>query len=1242
MSYWFGLYKRFRGLTILMVMVAALSASAHAQTTYGAVRGLVRDSQGAVIEKATVTLTNSGTGVQHTTTTTGDGEYFFTAVDPGHYSISVVFTGFKRTENPDVTIGTGATATVDLTMALGGASETVEVTAGEPLIDTASANGGQTFSSQQLTSLPNLGRNPFVFQKLDTATTPVGDPRYVRAEDQTGQSTISVAGAPIGANNFAVDGIPISQSNGGVTFIPSLEAVSDVKVQANTYDAEVGRAGGGLFNTTLRSGTDRYHGVLYGMTRQTNWSANSFFGNRTPLVLNGVTVSSSTPRPDVATYLYAGAFGGPVPFSNKIKYLKDTFFWLVEEGYRQAQPLVGTGAFVVPSPAELTGDFSGDTGTTLYDPTTFPRAQMMGMKNGVPTANVIPSSYINPIGNYIAGVYPKCTLCTAAYGANNYYSTDDFKTRSDMYSGKLDHVFTPWWSGAVSYVHLATQEPSGSFLHTFANADGILHRFNDATAINNVFTLNPTTVLTVGYGFNRYYSHQVPYSESSFPGGFDQSTGFGGTGFPAAYAALVQSRSFPSIYVNGVGPAGANNLGSTSTSTAGLGASDTGPTIQYSRNLVVGLSKSVGKQNLKFGYVYRSLNNYQPQRGTSGAFYFTGQGTTSNGETISNATGTGNALADMLLGVPSNGSSSAQTLTVVGPKSFDQNIRYHALYLQDDFRMSEKLTFNLGIRYEYELGQRETQNQYAVGFDQNISYTFPCNAAAAGVASCATAHGGLAFAGQNGYPSRCCNMPGKFSPRIGVAYQVRPNTAIRGGFGIFYAPVATVVNAPGYSQTTSSAPTGNFTGALTVGTNGSLSNPFGGAQNILAPSGNTLGPLTALGQTISAQDFNRKYPLVEQYSVNVERELPWRIALNVGYIGAHGKYFPQNVSINQLPDGLMAQFRTNQTTNNVSVANPYYAPKVTVGSTTLPTTGVVSKSTITQGQLLLPYPQFPGSTGLQLIESVGYSLYNALAIKVQKQMGHGLSVLASYTWSSNWDNFYGPASAFTDSLNSTSGPQDNYNLKGEYARAVNNMPNRATFGITYQLPFGRNQMLFSGAPRLVDEFINGWEINVVSIVQNGGPLSFTQSNITQNFGVAGFGGNTMRPTLIAGVNPCRSGQPEGRLTNYFNAAAFTATPALSYSSMPRTINCYGPGYSNSDISVNKTFSFGERVKFQFRAEALNATNSSEFNNPGSTLTVTQSSLAANPSVGSQSSTFNAITGTAGFARTIQLGGRISF
>ncbi len=334
------------------------------------------------------------------------------------------------------------------------------------------------------------------------------------------------------------------------------------------------------------------------------------------------------------------------------------------------------------------------------------------------------------------------------------------------------------------------------------------------------------------------------------------------------------------------------------------------------------------------------------------------------------------------------------------------------------------------------------------------------------------------FAGQGGYPERADDFSHmKFSPRIGLAYEVKKGTVVRGGFGIFYAPVATVTDTTGYSQTTYSAPTGTVTAPSAVGSAAPLSNPFGGAANILKPSGNTLGVLTGTGGSITAQDFKRRYPLVEQYSLNVQHELPYGITLELGYVGAHSKYMPQNVNLNQLPDGQLAAYRTGTATiSTTKVANPYYSPTVTNGTTVYPSTGALSTPTIAPAQLQLPYPQFAGgassSTGINIIESVGYSLYNAMTVKVQKRY-HGLTVLSTYTWSSNWDNFYGAASGFSSSLNSTSGPQSNYNIKGEYARAINNIPNRMTAAITYEIPIGRNRKLFGDMPRILDYITRG-------------------------------------------------------------------------------------------------------------------------------------------------------------------------
>lgn len=1210
---------------LLLGIVTLFGNTLQAQTNYGSIRGRVTDTQDGTLSNAEVLLINSGTRLSRSTRTNDSGGYFFTAVDPGSYSIVISVPGFKKLERKDVAVELGATVTLDEHLEIGAVNDTVNVTSTEPLIDTATASEGQVYSEQQVQDLPNLGRNPFVLDKLDNNVTPTGDPRMVRFEDQNGTASVSVSGAPIGANSFVVDGIPISTSTGGVTFVPSIEAVSNVRVQANTYDAELGRTGGGVFNTSLKSGSDAYHGVLYGETRQTAWAANTWFGNHNGYTdSSGVSHPAPAPRPDFTTYLYAGAFGGPLPFGKRIRFLDKTFFWVTEEGYRQAQPYTGsTTQYYVPTAAERAGDFSADAGFTLYDPTQplvngQRTAVLTGIVNGVPKANVIPASYINPIGTSIANTFPHPSTSGAYDGSHaNFFGSDDYKTRGDEYVGKLDHVFTPWWSSAASYVHLATQEPNGSILQSFAASQGVLIRYIDATAVNNVVTLNPTTVLTVGYGFNRYYSTNRQYSN-----GFDQTSGFGGTGFPSAYVSQLQSKTYPTVTLSSV------------TQTASLGAANSGPTIQSSRNFVIGITKTVGRNNLKAGYVFRTLNSYSSaQTGANGSFTFNGQYTSQTGAAVANGP---NSIADLLLGLPS--SATAQ-INAVG---LNMNEHYHSVYAQDDFRINPKLTANIGLRYEYEQGQTESNNRYSVGFDRNVAYTF------SGFNGNVAAHGALAFAGSNGY-SRHSGDPGnlKLAPRIGLSYEARPGTVVRAGFGVFYSAIGLATAATGFNQVTSYAP-GNATAPVAVGANAYLSNPFG--SQLLAPTGTTLGPLTGVGGSLSVPDFNLRYPLVDQYSASVEQQLPNGIVLKIGYVGAHARNFPVPVNINQLSNSVLSSYAGGNTRLSNKVANPYYA-KAIGGYPSTPF-GLVANPTVALGQTLLPFPQF---TSITVTESAGYSRYNALDLKLQKSFRRGLTMLIAYTWSSNWDNLYGSPVAGLNTLNpnpnsSAPGPQDNYNLKGEFSRATNDMPNRFTAAISYELPIGRGRAILGSTNRFIDTFVGGWQINSETIIENGGPLPIVQTNLsTGAFGATGIGGTNQRPNLIPGVNPCYSGRPQSRLggssglKSYINLNAFAPALPYTYGNAPRTLNCYGPGFNNSDISINKSFKLAEHVAFQFRAEALNAFNTPEFGQPGNILTFSSSSLtSATYTPPASNATTGAITSQLGFSRIIQLGGRLTF
>jgi hypothetical protein len=1257
---------------VFMLLVGI--SGAFAQTNYGALRGEVKDAQGAVIAGAKVTITNQETKVAQSVVTNGSGIYLFAAVNPGTYKLTITFGGFKTYDSTGNIISLGATTTADAALTVGGAGETVEVTADTVTLNTANATAEQVFTAQQLQDLPNLGRDPFMFAQFDANVVTLGDPRYVRAEDSSGVSDVSLGGAPGNTNSYVVDGIPVSTSSGGATFVVSPDAVSEAKVQADTFDAEIGRTGGGVFNNTLKVGSSSYHGELYGETRQTPWSANVY-------TFPG---SIAGPTPTDTTYLYSGAFGGPlVPpaLKDKLKWLDNTFFWLTEEGYRQGQPISGsTSSYYVPTLAERTGDFSADG--LLYDPTVAGRATTFASE--CQGHNVIPGSpadkgycgglnYFNGLGFSMASAFPvpRGTNASATYltapnatttnpNADNFaVSGVGFKTRADESVSKIEHQFFPWWTAQFSYLHSGVQEPQATFANAFAPAasgDELEDRKFDSTAFNNTFTLNSSTLLTVGWGFNRYWSAFPYYATQgiSFTNGF----AYNGSnyGFSNAFASQVPLTSYPTVSLSGPSAGGY--------STPSLGGAFSGYTPQASHNLVAVLSKTIRTHNLRVGYTYRGFSYWTNPPASPGSFTFNGEYTDSSGSG-SSATNGYAAIADLELGLPS---AASETL-YKGP--FLNRIPYNSLWVQDDFRLSPKLTINAGLRYEYELGQHEVNNKFNVGFNPAapVSYT-NYNGATENLV------GGLMFAGVGGAPTHCCGYSHtKFSPRIGVAFQVEKNTVMHAGYGFFYAPVGiTTSYNQGYSQSTAPSITQpNSTSPISavpltaVGANACLSNPFfqsvAGATcggGLLQPSGNTLGALTGLGGSLSVFDQARKYPLVQQYMMDIQRKLPFDFIVTLSYVGTHSSNFVEPVNINQMPNSrLTAAIASNTTLTTNSLAagaiNPYYA--ATIGG--LPSTGVVAnKTSLSIGQTYLPFPYY-GSISEQ--KSVGFGWYNSIVLKAEKRVTSGLTVLATYTHAANWDNLYG--SVIGSQTTSTSGPQDNTNLGAEYARSLDSVPNRVTMAITDVLPVGRGKR-FLGNPsgfggHALDYLVGGWQINYEQLISNGVPLTVTQGNVNTHFGPTGTGGSVQRPTLVNGDphSACFSGKPQSRLGAYLNGGAFSATPAYEYGNSPRTLPCRTPGYDSATASLDKTlFTIHDRYKLQFRIEALNLWNTPQFATPGTTLNIggttannngygtpggggaTFAGTAGSPTYGG----LGVLSAQAGFGRIVQMGGRLTF
>jgi hypothetical protein len=1137
-------------------LAGALAAPLLSQSYQGGIRGLATDPQGAAVASARVTLTDQATSIARTTLTNESGQYVFSAVEPATYTVTVAAPGFEAVRRESISVGPQQLVTIDFHLSVGSVPQEIEVRAEAPLIDQADAANNATLATRQLEDLPVPGRNPYVMSKLESNVVATGTPSgSVRFADQTGVSWVAINGAPIASNNYLIDGVPTTDLNNRPVIVPSLEATAEMTLQRNSYDAEIGRTGGSTFTAVLKSGTDTLHGTLYGLIRQTNWTANPFF---------------YTPGSPLNTdfYDYAGAIGGPMVIPRLYNGRHKTFFFLAEEGYRQRVPV--TGSFYVPTALERTGDFSQST-QAIYNAfagfVTCSGNSTQMCRQPFP-GNRIPSSLTNPVGLAIAASYPLPNQKVTKYGAIDFANTVVELKRADNFSGKLDQQFFPWWAASVSYMHFGSDDPSASALG-IAQAGTALLRKVDAVSQHNTFSISPTTVLTVGYGFNRF-----PNSSISFTEGFNQ----GELGFPSAYARALQPARFPLISMQTAASLGANPP----TGVAGN-------SVFYSRSLVVGLAKSMGRHSLSLGYDFRSLSvDFLDTSLGSGLFSFTNLFS----EQLPNAgtTASGADIADLLLGTPASGQ-----LSLTSPLQF--NVHYQAAYIQDAMRLSRRLTLTAGLRYEHEQGARERNNRMAVGFNRTAANPI---SATAGVNTLGT----VEFAGQDGYPDHCCdNSDRKFAPRIGIAYSPASDLTLRAGYGIFYPPLFyanSALLAPGYTQNNSyvASNDGNVTPANT------LSNPF--PAGLQAPSGNALGDLTGIGNALTVLDQYRRSPFVQQYSMDVQRSFAGRIIVEAGYTGSKGRNLQSSsialgsYNIDQLPD----QFLTLGAQLLNKVANRYYGH----GGT-----GVIGSATVAYNQLLRPFPEF---SSVSIATTSASSLFNALNLRLEKQFSGGVSLVAAYTWSSNWDSAWGT----TSSLNSgPSAPQDAYNLRAEYARAINDIPNRLSIGALAELPFGRGKR-WMNSNRWLNLIAGGWQVNAIILAQNGAPLAVYQ-NTNNN---ASIGAGVQRPNIIGAA--CYSGSPESRTNSYLNASAFSLAPAFTYGDVARTISCHGPGLHNWDASVYKTFRL-ERFSFQFRAEALNAFNTPQF---------------AAPNTAFASPTFGRILNTVNLPRYVQLGGKVWF
>ncbi len=1216
----------------LVVFILAGAVAGFGQSVQGGVRGAVMDPGGAIIPGVEVSLINMETNAARTAVSNEQGQYVFAAVNPGVYRIKAALPGFKTYERQGVRIGTQEFPIIDIPLEVGAVTDEVSVVADAPLIEASNASNGQLLGQAVLDVLPNPGRNAFIIAQTVPTVMPAGDPTWNRQQDQNGSSAISLAGGPVRGNNYTIDGISVTDVRNRAILSPSIESISEVKVQVNTFDAEMGRTGGGVFNTAARSGTNQWHGSGLVQNRPTWTVANNWFSNARSIPLNK----------DFKYWLGGGSIGGPV---RKDK----TFFWFSTEDYRDNSTV--TGSRTVPTLKQRQGDFS-DTVDALgrpviiYDPTTtrpnpsFNSARSVSLSNPQYIrdpfpGNKIPSNKFDSIALALLKYYPEPDARKPSDPIDNtlnYSRAATLPNGGRQFSIKMDHQLSHNLSisGLTAYQKTHEQTSGVYFSGDQQIADSsnaVLQRVAKVLAFNGTWTRSTQEVVTFRYGYSRFDDYSVPQSL-----GYDVKQ----LGFSDNFLKQVTVKKFPSVSVTGY-----QGFGDTSLSTL----------YYYAQNANVGVARFMGRHSLKYGFDFRHVGAfYFPQGQGSGTFNFT-SGFTQLDPQISAATSdpyvTGNAFASMLLGTSS-------TVTMTNANPLDGYFRYYAGYLQDDFRLNNKLTFNIGLRYEYEGAMREKQDRIVVGFDRNaknpIGDMTISNPAIPGNQTInqymgRTLTGGLMYAGVNGNrTSQAVNPKTKFGPRLGVAWNAPNHFVVRGGYGIFYAPEqytspsSTVWATQGYTITdTATNAAGTGTASLFPQT-GFLANPY--PNGVRQPVGNTPGLGAQLGDQASFVDDSGKAGRVQQYTIDIQKEMPGGVVVSAGYVGSWtsnvtiGGTGSQSVNLNQIRPGTVPLTSALLT----QVPNPFFGKPGVAG-----TRG--TGATIQAGELLRPYPQFTTVT-MQRVHQ-GFARYNSMVVKAEKRSTNGLTLRANWTWSKNLDNVVGEDNFYVAESNSI---QNAYDVGKEYAYSTIDTPHRVNITPIYQLPFGKGRPLMNGGG-WTDRAFGGWALSVIGSFQTGFPLTISQTSDT----TTAFEG-AQRPVRIAGVDPGTPGRIQDRLgaglspanpalglasNVYLNKNAFmsvtdfnnvnkfdlTTTP-FPFGDMARNIaDIRTAGAKLVNASLGKTTNITEGVKLTFRIEASNALNTPRFSGPNTNISSAQ---------------FGQITSQTGFQRQIQWLARVHF
>ena len=1158
----------FSVVVFIGVFFATSSPRAAAQYEDGSLIGTIRDASGAVVNNATITVTNINTGISTSVGSNASGDYEAPSLRVGVYTIRAEAPGFAPSIAENITVGVAGRQRIDLTLKVGEASATtVEVSGVSLQLETETSERGLTVSEYQTESLPLVSRNYSDLLALvtgsrqaPTAATTTAVTSLVR------QGSYNVNGQRSMFNNYLLDGMDnnaYGESNQGFDnqiIQPSPDAIAQFQVVTNNESAEYGRSSGATINVASLSGTNNFHATLYEFLRNTDLNA---FG-----YIHAQSGTHTFPKPGFNRNQFGLTLGGPI-LKNKL------FFFLDYEGFRQK--LTPTVVLTVPTQNEINGILAVDV-QNPYKPGVYYKAG----------TSILNSPDVSPISKQILGFWSKLpSQCQTAPGSpgintstgiatNNCATNAPFTDNADKGDLRLDYQQsqnTSWFFKISDRKETGINYPTLP-LPLDGQTNGRIKILDRQVALGFTHLIGSNKVLDLRLGLS-----------GTKAGKYTLSIGNNAIVIPGLPTDPTVAGGLPSTSISG----GFSAFGRQSTNPQWQNPSLLDPKVS--------LSWVKGKHSLKFGYEYEHVwMEVQDSNPLFGSFTY-GKGYSACPASAGSACANPTAAADTYWADFLFGTTSAYALATYFKAHLLETM--HNVYVQDDWKVTPKLTLNLGLRWEYGSPYSEEHNNLSNFVPETVS-----------MLTLTKGYPGSAFIkpynGGGVYGKTLVNPAlGDYAPRVGFAYGVTPAIVVRGGFGTSFVHYTRAgsgdilpINAPNALFVSVIQPASvAAAGYRTVD------------QGFPPDLATTFSPGT---DNITYIPKNTKDSYVESYFLEVQKELAKNTLVDLAYIGNHGLK-------------LQGFLNGNQGNPSLGIANP-----------TNPSAGA---------GFVRPFPTWGGYVGTtwnygDITEALNgfYSHYDALQARYEQRFVNGLTLLDSFTWQNSRDN----ASASLEG--NTPSPQDANNLRADYSQSDYNLPVANILSLVYELPFGKGRAYAASANSFVNALIGGWQVSAINTMQGGTPFNLVYTPnaanvVSPQISATYRGANEYRPNVVPGQNVrlCHSGhsclnrkQSNGTV-QYVNWSAFTL-PATR-DACGNIISPFGnasrnpgrtPNYYSTDLAFNKRFDTGsERLKMEFRAELYNAFNHTNLYLPSSGLSGTLSIATAlsNPSGG------GAISGT---------------